>query len=194
MDKPLGDPLFGDFLRVAAERSGERAAGHLRRAALVHPARQALRMRPDNPIALRMGDDRGEPGKLQLVQGLVHRRRNREFAEFDEQIILLVDGVRRRILFEGLQVLQIHMEIGAGGEHQPAAEMPRNLLAQRAHALGIEIVGVVGVRRGHDVRDAPGNRRFRHFQSRVKSRGAVVNSRKKMAMNVNHEPPAADHT
>jgi len=55
-------------------------------------------MSPQNPIALRMRDDRTHAGELNFVQRLIHRGRDGNFVEFDEQVAILIDAIDGGIL------------------------------------------------------------------------------------------------
>src|SRR5260370_25095034 len=123
MNKALGDPPQGILLCAGAEASGQRAAGHLGEAALAYPLFQALRSRAQNAVALRVSDHGLHTGKLNHVQRLVHRRRDRKLAELHEQEIALVDAILPGILAQRFEILRIEMKIAAGGDFQPVADL-----------------------------------------------------------------------
>src|SRR5205807_10623566 len=98
IDEALDDPSQRILLPTGAEASCQRASGHLSEAALAHPLFQALRTRAQNAVALRVGDHPRDTCKLNLVQRLVHRRRDRKLVELQEQEIALIDAIVRGIL------------------------------------------------------------------------------------------------
>ena len=93
MHHPLANPPERDLLGGQPESSGERTPGHLNKAAAPHPLPQTLCVRSQNDVTFRVRNDQPQPGKLHVVQGLIHRRRNRDFIEFHQQVIPLVDAV-----------------------------------------------------------------------------------------------------
>src|SRR5437879_8612773 len=122
MDEPLTDPPQRILPRTDTETSGKCASGHLRKAALLYPFFQALRARPQNAVALRVGDHRLHTGKLNLVQRLVHRRRDRKLVEFEQQEIALVDAIVWGILAQRSEIRRIEMKVSAGGDCHPVAD------------------------------------------------------------------------
>ena len=100
MNHPFGNPRKRDLLGGHPESSRQRAPGHLNKAAASHPFSQPRRVRPQNDVAFRVRNDQPQSGKLHLVQGLIHRRRDGDFIEFHQQIIPLVDAVLPGLLAE----------------------------------------------------------------------------------------------
>src|SRR6267154_4988124 len=92
MDKAFGDPAQRVFLRTGAEASSQRTCGHLGETSLAYPFFQALRSRSQNPVSFRMGDHWLQTGKLEFVQRVVHRRRDRILIELHQQEITLVNA------------------------------------------------------------------------------------------------------
>src|SRR6202171_2651407 len=150
MDESLTDPPQRNLLGTGAETSGQRASGHLPEAALAYPLFQALRLRAQNAVTFRVGDHGLHTGKLNLVQSLVHRRRDRKLAELQKQELMLIDAIVCGILAQRFEILRIEMKIAAGGDFQPVAGLGLQLVSELAHARKIKRVYVAGGRaRGH---------------------------------------------
>src|SRR6266850_5800607 len=82
MDEALTDPSQRILLRTGAKASCQRASGHLSEATLAYPFFQALRTGTQDAVALRVGNHRLHTCKLNRVQCLVHRGRDRKLVEF----------------------------------------------------------------------------------------------------------------
>src|SRR6266478_7534957 len=146
MDEAFTDPPQRILLRAGAESSGQRAPSDLRETAPAHPLSQALGMRAQNSVAFRVGDYRPHSGKLNFVQHLVHRRRNRKFVELHKQEISLIDAIVPGILTKGFEILQIQVKIASGGNFQAVTDSCLQLIAKPTHAPKIEKIQAVGVR------------------------------------------------
>jgi uncharacterized SAM-binding protein YcdF (DUF218 family) len=98
MDEALTDPAQRNLLGAGAETSRQRASGHLCEASPAYPLFQALRSPAQNAVPLRVSDHGLHTGELNLVQRLVHRRRDRKLVELQKQEIALIDAIGRGIL------------------------------------------------------------------------------------------------
>src|SRR5712692_1693534 len=186
MDETLADPPQRILLGTGAEASGPRTSGHLSEAAQAYPLFQALRPRTQNGVALRVSDHGLHAGELNLVQRLVHRRRDRKFVEFHKQKIALIDAVLPGILAQRYEILRIEMKIAAGGDFQPVADLGLQLISKLAHLRKIEKVFDVGVRRRDDVRDPVGNRRLRHGYRYFHGGRTIIETRQNVTVQINH--------
>ena len=126
------------------------------------------------------------PIKMQLVHGVVHRRRNGKVREFHKQVILLVDRVLLRIFFQVLQIFVTQMKIASRRQFQAVADGGLQFVAPLADDFRIEFEMRIGVRRANDVRDSVGDGHFRHLDGRFERVRAVVQAGKDVAMNVDH--------
>src|SRR5438445_12970668 len=95
------------------------------------------------------------------MQCLIHRRRNRDFVKFQQEIIALVDAIRPGIFAQGAEVLWAEVKIAAGGNLQPVAELREQLLSELADMREITPKFAIGVWSCHSVRDALGDCCFR---------------------------------
>src|SRR5215470_3335502 len=116
-----------------------------------------------------MSDHWPEPGQLKMVERLVHRRWDREFIEFNKQVILLVDAKLSGRSSQRRQIFGIQMKIAAGGKMNPIAKARLQIITYGADERKIKGVFAAGVRRGHNVRNAVGNRRLGHGERFLKS-------------------------
>src|SRR2546430_15699620 len=89
---------------------------YLSEASLAYPLFQALRSPAQNAVPLRVSDHGLHTGELNLVQRLVHRRRDRKLVELQKQEIALIDAIGRGILAQRSEILRIEMKIAAGGD------------------------------------------------------------------------------
>src|SRR5260370_17632381 len=92
-----------------------------------------------------MRDDGSEAGQLQLVKRLVHRGRNSELVEFDEEIVLLIEAEARGVNFESGEIFRVEMEVAACGDVEPVTEALLQRAADAAHTLVVEVVLLVAV-------------------------------------------------
>src|ERR1700680_4042592 len=90
--KTSSDPAQGVFLSTWTESSGKGAGRDLQVATKPRPFGQPLWLATQDAIALGVSDHRSQALKLQAVQGVIHRRRDGDFVEFHEQIIVLVNA------------------------------------------------------------------------------------------------------
>src|SRR5580692_3343694 len=90
VNQSAGQPAQGILLRRRAKNSRQRTCRHLCKATQPHPFQKPLCLQTQNSVALRMGDHRPEPQKLNLMQRLVHGWRNGILVEFNEQVIALI--------------------------------------------------------------------------------------------------------
>src|SRR6267143_2810447 len=193
MDEALADPTQRVLLRARSETSGQRASGHLSEAALAHPLFQALRLRAQDSVPLRVGDHRPHAGELNSVQRLVHRRRDRKLVELQQQIIALIDAILPGILAQRPKIFRVEMKIAAGGNFQSLADFGLQLGPKLAYVRKIEKVFVAGMRRRDDVCNSIGNRGFRHRHRFFHGSRAIVESRQNVTVQINHsnDPPLA---
>src|SRR5580704_5398657 len=101
----VGHPAPRIFFRSRAKNSRQGACRHLYEAAETDPFPKPLRLQAQNSVALRVGYHRPQSQELNLMQSLIHGRRDRIFVEFDEQVVALVDAEARSIHAQGLQIL-----------------------------------------------------------------------------------------
>src|SRR5712692_877147 len=186
MDEALADPPQRLLPGTGAEASGQRASGHLREAAQAYPLFQALRTRAQNGVALRVRDHGLHAGKLNLVQCLIHRRRDRKLIELHKQEIALIDAILPGILAQRYEILRIEMKIAAGGDLQPVADLGLQLISKLAHLRKIEKVFVAGMRRRDDVRDPIGNRRLCHGYRHFHGGRTIIETRQNVTVQINH--------
>ena len=133
-----------------------------------------------------MGDHRLQTAKLNLVQRVVHRRRDRILIELHKQEIALVDTKLPAIFAQRREIFRVEVKIAPGGDSQPVANLGLQLVSNTAHLREIEIVFVVGVRRRHDVRNSVGNRRFGHGYRFFHGGGPVIEARQNMTVQIDH--------
>ena len=76
------------------ETSCQRLRGNLGETPRRDPIEEELRVLLDHLIPLRMGNDGDDPGREQLKKYLPHTRRNELGVEFDQQVVLVIDGKR----------------------------------------------------------------------------------------------------
>ena len=136
-----------------------------------------------------MRDDGTQSGKLQFVQGLIQRRRNRVVGKLDQEIVLLIERVARGIVLDVLQIFKAQMEIAPGGQNETPREDGLKLIAALPHQAGTERVVLIRVRGADDVRDAVGDGHFAHRLRDFERFGAVVDAGKYVAMNIHHRQP-----
>src|ERR1700752_2155094 len=111
-----------------------------------------------------MSDHGPEPEALNLMQRLIHRRRNRKLVELDKEVVSLVDAEARSVRAKSVQVFWIQMKIAASGKNQPAANLRFQFVSQFLHARIVEKIFVAGVRISHNMRNPVGNSGFGHRQ------------------------------
>ena len=128
-----------------------------------------------------------KPRQLQFVQSLVQRRRNRVVGEFHEQIVFLVERVAGRVVPNILKIFEAEMEVAAGGEDQASFKRRLNFIPALLYQFGNEIVILARVRRPDDVSDAIGDGHFSHRARDFERFCAVIEARKYVAMNINHQ-------
>ena len=133
-----------------------------------------------------MSDHGLHTGELNLVQRLVHRRRDRKLVELQKQEIALIDAIGRGILAQRSEILRIEMKIAAGGDFQPVADLGLQFVSKLAHVRKIERVFVAGMRRGDDVGDPVGNRRFRHRHRFFHGSRAIIKTRQNVTVQIDH--------
>ena len=92
-----------------------------------------------------MRDDWPKPRKLQLVEGLVHRRRNGKVRELHEQIAFLIECETRRVAPNLLEIFKAEMEIAASCESEAAFEARLNFIPAHFYQFGNELVIRTGV-------------------------------------------------
>src|SRR5215813_6481223 len=122
MHETLRDPVDRIAFCARSEKAEERSGSNLGMAADSHPSGEALRLGTQDAVALRMRDDGPQTRQLQMMEHLIHCRRDREFVELHEQIIFLVDAKLCGRLFQGSQIFGIQMEVAACGELQTISE------------------------------------------------------------------------
>src|SRR4029077_4211528 len=118
------------------------------------PVPQPLWLAAQDSIALRVRNDWTHALKLQIVQGVVHGRRDRDFVELNKQIVMLVYAKSRRVLAQGLDIFRVEMEVASGGQFQPLPNFTLQVFAETLYAGIIEGIFAAAVGRGHYVRDA----------------------------------------
>ncbi len=96
----------------------KRLPGHLRVTTLPQPAVQTLRFRANQGIAFRVRDDRPQPRELQMMQRLIHRRRNRIVGKLYQQVVLLVQREAAGNALNLLQVFKTQVKVASGGKSQ----------------------------------------------------------------------------
>src|ERR1700721_1451617 len=124
-----------------------------------------------------MSDHGPEPEELNLMQRLIHGRRNRKLVELDKQVISLVDAEARSVRAKSVQVFWIQMKIAASGKNQSTANLCLQFGSQFLHARIVEKILVARVRSSHNMRNPVGNSRLRHRQRALEVLRAVVQSR-----------------
>src|SRR6267154_5694703 len=104
-----------------------------------------------------MSDDQPQSCQLNFVNGVVDGRRNGEFIEFHQEIILLTYAKGRGLLLECHQIFWTPMEIASRGKLYPVTNRALQIGRRLLHRRKIKTVFVVGVRRGNDVRNPISN-------------------------------------
>ena len=78
------------------------------------------------------------------------------------------------------------MQVAAGRKGQPVAEPLLKLVAHAAHLGIVEPIVIAGMRRGYHVGDSVGDGVLRHSQRLLDIVGAVVDTRKDVAVQIDH--------
>src|SRR5271168_346561 len=107
VDQSAGHPAPGILLRSRTKHSCERTSSNLQGATQPHPFRKPFCLQTQDGVALRMGYHRPQTQKLNLMQRLVHRGRNREFVELNEKVVALVYAEPGRILAQRVQIFAV---------------------------------------------------------------------------------------
>src|SRR5689334_17699808 len=120
------------------------------------------------------------------MQGLIHRRWNGEFIKLHQEVILLVYAERFGISAKRIEVLRVQMKITSGSHGEPAGNFSLQFVTQPPHSVIFKSVLAVRVRSRDNVRNAIRNSSFCHGQGSFDGVGAVVYTRKDVAVNVYH--------
>ena len=186
MNEALADPAQRVFPATGPEASSQGSSRHLSETSLPHPLFQALWPHPQNGVAFRMGDHRLQTSKQNLMQRLVHRRRDRILIEFHEEEIALIDAILPGVLAQRPQILRVEMKIAARADFQPVTNSGPQLISNMAHMRELEIVVAVEVRRRNNVRDSISDGRFRHGNGFLHGGRAVIQTRQNVTVQINH--------
>jgi len=87
-----------------------------------------------------------------------------------------------------LEIFEAEMEVASRGENEPSFKARLNFIPALFYQFGNETIRLIRVRSPNDVRNPVLNGHFRHGARDFKGRGAVVETRKYVAMDVNHLP------
>src|SRR5271155_2943438 len=101
-----------------------------------------------------MSDDRPQTGELQMMQRLIHRRRNRIVGKLYQQVVLLVQREAAGKALYLLQVLKAQVKVASGGEDQASFDASLHFLTPQVDQFGNECMLRMRVRRGNHVRNA----------------------------------------
>src|SRR5277367_6427771 len=101
-----------------------------------------------------MSDDRPQTGELQMMQRLIHRRRNRIVGKLYQQVVLLVQGEAAGNALNLLQILKAQVKVASGSENQAPCDTRLNLIAAQTYQFGNKSMLRMRVRRGDHVRNA----------------------------------------
>ena len=107
---------------------GQRVRRHLDQHAAAQPLDQPLGLVLQRGVALRMGQDRRQPGQPQLVEGLGQPRRKPVVRHLHQQVAQPVDAEPRRVHLRQLHVVEGEMEVASQAQRQ------RNLLLGQPRA------------------------------------------------------------
>src|SRR5436305_15166636 len=116
------------------------------------------------------------------MKGVVHRGRDRDFIEFNEQIIMLIDAKSRSALTQSVQVFRIKVKVASGGQLQPVAKFTLQPITQPLYFGIVEPILTAAMRRSHHVGNPVSDSRLSHAQRLFDRGGTVVHSRQYMAM------------
>lgn len=86
-----------------------------------------------------------------------------------------------------LQVFEAEMEVATGGQNEPAFETSLKFIPALPYQFGNETMVGTRVWSADDVGYAVLDRHFGHAASDFERRGAIIEARKYVAMNVNHQ-------
>ena len=120
------------------------------------------------------------------MQRLVQRRRNRKIGKLHQQIILLVQRIAVRIEANIFEIFIAEMKIAASRQDQAPFKKRLQFVAALLDFYGIENMIRVRMWRRDHMRDAVGDRHFRHGDRNFDRIRAVIKARKDVAMNVDH--------
>src|SRR5208282_2153033 len=84
MNETILEPRFRHQLRLQTEPAEQRLRGDLDVTALPEPAIEPLGVCAQERVALGMRDDGSHANQLEMMERLVHGRRDRELVEFNE--------------------------------------------------------------------------------------------------------------
>src|ERR1700722_8367349 len=87
-----------------------------------------------------MRNDRLKSGQLQVMQRVIHGRRNGEVRELDQQIVLLVQRVALGVEPYILQIFKAEVEVAARCDGEAAFEARLDFIAARSYQFGNEVV------------------------------------------------------
>jgi len=187
VDEALADPVPGVILSATAEDTGERTGSDLHVAADTDPLEKTIGLGAEDAVAFGMSDDWMKAEELNVVESLVHGRRDGEFVELDEEIVFLVEAILGAVVAaKELEIFVIEVEVGAGGELQAMADFAGKFIASGADTGEIELMIGAAMGRGDDVGDAVGDGFFGHGEGDVDRSGAVIQPWKDVTVKVNH--------
>ncbi len=156
------DPFFGEeivshLLGGLAHAAGDGVAGDLDEDAAAHPLGEAGRVLLESGIALGVGEDGGEAGELELVEGFREGAGDAVVGDLDHEIAEAVDGELGGLLLGFEDVVVGEMEVAAEAYFDGdgfGVEAALQLGCFGGVFLGKEGVGSVGVGGADDVGDA----------------------------------------
>ena len=111
------------------------------------PVDEAIGVGLEGGIALRVGQDGGKAGDLQLIEGLGEPLRKAVVGDLDQEVAEAVDAVARGIGFGGEDVVVGEMEVGATAERQVdvmGLQQPAELGDLCGDHRGLELIVGVG--------------------------------------------------
>jgi hypothetical protein len=176
-------------LRMPALVSGQRVRRHLDQHASAQPVAHSLRLLLQRGIALRVGQDRGQAGELQCVEGFGQPRGKAIVRHLNQQVAQPVDAELRRVCLRLLQVFEGEVKVAS------AAQRQRDVLLGKPLAqifglgrIGLAVEGEVIVRvgRARHMRNPLAGRQPRHLDRSLDAVCSVVHSGQKMMMDVYH--------
>ncbi len=133
-----------------------------------------------------MGDDRRHSAIPKLVEVLRRLVRDAEVAELHKQVARAFDDVAGRVGQGVLDIVVRQVKVAAQADFERIADEFLQMRGESLQVLAVVMIAIVGVRRGHHVRNPVGGRRAAQGDRNVPRFRAVVYLRKNVRMDVDH--------